>query len=245
MKKRNLFFGIVGALLVAVLYFVADAWSNIGKHPHKVWLHRCNSMEKLYQMCSVYPNVEVDVVFREGRFDVTHDSNISFGQDIEEYFAWFSKNEGKMWLDIKNLNDDNGGSMLEVLSSLVHRYGVSKQRLIVESPQWRLLENFTREGFYTSMYVPFEKPGKLSGRERRECLDSLRRVAGSGCVRAISFPYWWYPVLKGKLGGSVDMLTWKHRSSHFLFMLSGEGKRMLKDKQLKVVLVKDKGDFHR
>ena len=245
MKIRNLAYGVAGILVALAIFFVADAWMNVGKHPHKVWLHRCNSIEKLHQMKGLYPNVEVDVVLRGNAFDVTHDLDVSYGLDLEEYFAHFSKNEGKMWLDVKNLSPQNRDTMLAVLNSLVERYGVAKERLVVESPQWNLLCDFTRDGFYTSMYVEYDKPENLQEEQVQECIGYLREVAGSSCVRAISFPYWWYSTLKGALGGSVDMLTWKHRSSHFLFMLSGEGKRMLEDSQLKVVLVKDKGDFHR
>ena len=245
MKIRNLAYGVAGILVALAIFFVADAWMNVGKHPHKVWLHRCNSMEKLHQMKGLYPNIEVDVVLRGNTFDVTHDLDVSFGLDLEEYFAHFSKNDGKMWLDVKNLTPENKDTMLAVLCSLVERYGVAKERLVVESARWQLLCDFTKAGFYTSMYVEYDKPGKLSGVQVKECEETLREVARSGCVRAISFPYWWYSTLKGSLDSSVDMLTWKHRSSQFLFMLSGEGKRMLKDGQLKIVLVKDKGDFHR
>ena len=245
MKRKNLISGTAGILLAVALYFMADAFVNVGKHPHKVWLHRCNSIEKLHQKMELYPNIEVDVVWRGNYFDVTHDHDTSFGLDLEEYFAHFSKNDGKMWLDVKNLNISNKDTMLAVLNSLVCRYGVGKERLVVESPQWSLLEDFTRAGFYTSMYVEYDRPEELSGREKQVCIENLRRVVDSGCVKAISFPYWWYSTIKGTLERSVDLLTWKHRSGHFLFMLSGEGKRMLDDTQLKVVLVKDKGDFHR
>lgn len=245
MKIRNLAYGVAGIFVVLAVCFVVDAWMNVGKHPHKVWLHRCNSIEKLHQMKDIYPNIEVDVVLRGSTFDVTHDLDVSYGLDLEEYFAHFSRNDGKMWLDVKNLTPENKDTMLAVLGSLVERYGVAKERLVVESAQWPLLGDFTKAGFYTSMYVEYDKPGRLSGAEVQECIGVLREVAASGCVRAISFPYWWYSTLKGSLGSSVDMLTWKHRSSQFLFMLSGEGKRMLEDSQLKIVLVKDKGDFHR
>ena len=245
MKIRNLAFGVAGIFLALAIFFVVEAHMNVGGHKDKVWLHRCNSMEKLHQMKGLYPNIEVDVVLRGNAFDVTHDVEVSFGQDLEDYFAHFSENDGKMWLDVKNLTPENKDTMLEVLNSLVCRHGVAKERLIVESPQWSLLEDFTKDGFYTSMYVVYDKPGNLSGREMKECIEDLRRVVDSGCVRAISFPYWWYSAIKDSLERSVDMLTWRHRSGHFLFMLSGEGKRMLEDTQLKVVLVKDKGDFHR
>lgn len=53
---------------------------HIGKYPDKLWLHRCNSVEKYAEMQEHYRNIEIDVVFRdEGYFDVTHDTDTTFG----------------------------------------------------------------------------------------------------------------------------------------------------------------------
>lgn len=53
---------------------------HIDKYPDKLWLHRCNSVEKYVEMQERYRNIEVDVVFRdEGYFDVTHDTDTTFG----------------------------------------------------------------------------------------------------------------------------------------------------------------------
>ena len=77
--------GIVVGLAVCNL---AVAFREVGRHKDKIWLHRCNSMEKLYEKEHRYPNVEVDLVFREDNtFDVTHDVGVSFGQQLDDYFA--------------------------------------------------------------------------------------------------------------------------------------------------------------
>lgn len=234
------------AAVAVLLFFVCAAWEDMGDYPQKIWLHRCNSIEKLNEMADMYPNVEVDVVYRgDGVLDVTHDLDTTFNLDVEEFFRHYASNEGRMWLDVKNLHGGNRDSVLAGLVSLTREYGVARERLIVESREWRQLEAFTRAGFYTSWYVPFGKPNRLDEREKEECIDAIEDVAGSGCVRAVSFPYWWYDEISDDMDAPVDLLTWKHRSSQFLFLLSGEGKRMLADPRLKVVLVKDKGDFHR
>ena len=67
--------GIVVGLAVCNL---AVAFREVGRHKDKIWLHRCNSMEKLCEKEHRYPNVEVDLVFREDNtFDVTHDVGVS------------------------------------------------------------------------------------------------------------------------------------------------------------------------
>lgn len=238
---------VAGLLLAAgvLLFFICAAWEDVGDYPHKIWLHRCNSIEKLHQKGEMYPNVEVDVVFREGELDVSHDLDTTFNLNLEEYFRHYAENEGKMWLDVKNLHVGNRDSLKEELDSLVGAYRMDKGRLIIESGEWSQLRCFTDAGYYTSYYVPYDKPQRLDREEEEECIEAIEDVAGSGCVRAVSFPYWWYDEISEGMDAPVDLLTWKHRSSQFLFLLSGEGKRMLGDKRLKVVLVKDKGDFHR
>lgn len=92
---------------------------------------------------------------------------------------------------------------------------------------------------------PFDKPSRLSDAEVQTCLDSLRAVADSRKVRALSFPGWWYSTIGRQLGRDIDLLTWKHRSSEFELRALPEGQAMLKDPRLKVILVKAKGHHHR
>ena len=100
MKKINLITGLASVFMCLLFMGLRD----IGRYPEKIWLHRCNSLEKLYEKQSRYPNVEVDLVFRKDRvFDVTHDVDTSFNLSLGSYFSYMKDHEGKMWLDIKNL----------------------------------------------------------------------------------------------------------------------------------------------
>lgn len=38
---------------------------HIDNYPGKIWLHRCNSVEKYREKHPRYPNVEIDLVFRD------------------------------------------------------------------------------------------------------------------------------------------------------------------------------------
>lgn len=214
--------------------------------PGKIWLHRCNSMEKLYEQDDEYPNVEIDVVFRENRrFDVTHDVDTSFNLSLDPYFFYMDKTDGKMWLDVKNLTKENKEEMLAELNRLVNTYHIEKDELIIESRDWRALALFTRSGYYTSYYVPFDAPQDMDDKELNDCIIKLRRIADHKVVRALSFPGWWYPIIKERLDRSIDLLTWKHRTTQLGLLASPMGWRMLNDNQLKVILVKDKGEYHR
>ena len=64
-------------------------------------------------------------------------------------------------------------------------------------------------------------------------------------VHALSFPGWWYSTIKENLNRSIDLLTWKHRTTQWQLLLTPKGHKMLDDPELKVILVKDKGQYHR
>lgn len=246
-KKIKLCLVLIGVFSCFLLYEVIVAARSVGNYPEKLWLHRCNSLEKLHEKEHLYPNIEVDVVFREkdNTLDVTHDLDTTFHLDIEDYFEHFKRKEGRMWLDVKNLSASNKDSIFQELTGLCDEYHVRKDRLIIESTSWRDLKLFTDNGFYTSMYVAYEKPSRLSEAEEDSCIRELQRIVDTRSVKAISFPYWWYSEIKEELNRPIDLLTWKHRTSQFIFLLSHEGEKMLKDKMLKVVLIKDKGKYHR
>lgn len=220
---------------------------HIDNYPGKIWLHRCNSVEKYREKHPRYPNVEIDLVFRDNqRFDVTHDIDTTFGLTLDSILAEsLRRGGGNFWLDIKNLDATNSRQVLSEMERLCTTYNVSPKQFILESPDWRSLSLFTRRGYYTSCYVPYDKPSDLERSEVKNCIMELRKVADSHAVRALSFPGWWYPVLKKYLHRPIDLLTWKHRTTQFEFFLTPIGWKMLNDPQLKVILIKDKGKFHR
>ena len=64
MKKRISIIAVVLAFLA--LCYVCFIGGQIDQSPHKIWLHRCNSIEKLQEKEARYPNVEVDICLRPG-----------------------------------------------------------------------------------------------------------------------------------------------------------------------------------
>ena len=101
------------ACVIGLFFWCIVAIDEVGEHPDKIWLHRCNSMEKLYEHSERYSNFEVDIVFRQDSvFDVTHDIDTSFNLSIEPYFGYIQQNGGNLWLDIKNLDLQNVSAML-------------------------------------------------------------------------------------------------------------------------------------
>lgn len=238
--KRVLF-----ALLLIVTFYAVAIIFCVGRNKDKIWLHRCNSIEKFVEQREDYPNVEIDLVFRDsGYFDVTHDAPVSFDLPLDSFFA-HPENHGKMWLDIKNLSNDNANAILSELERLTAKYQVDKERLIIESSSWKELSAFTNAGFYTSYYFPHGNPSKLSDTECTEALEELKLVAKNGNFKAVSFPFWWYEEISDTMADTNhDLLTWQHRSTEYGFLLTG-GFQMLNDERLKVILIKSKGEYHR
>ena len=237
---------IAAGVLGLVAIYAYWAWTEIGDYPDKLWLHRCNSIEKMEEMAQRYDNFEVDLVYRgNGIFDVTHDADTTFGLHIDSFFDDLGDTDEQMWLDIKNVTLDNCDEIHEDLDSLCERFDVDKDQLIVESNNWKALKELTDDDYYTSFYVPFDKPNRLTDEEIEECIDSLQYVADTKAVSALSFPGWWYSEIKDNLERPIDLLTWKHRTTQWEFMLMPYHFDMLEDSQLKVILIKDKGHHHR
>lgn len=237
-----------GLLLLAVVAYLGYAWGQVDKYPDKLWLHRCNSLEKLHEMESRYPNFEVDICLREdGVLDVTHDEDTTFGLKVDPYFGYLSQHPNShMWMDVKNLDEDNLELFMHSLSALIGKYRVKKEQLIIESSQWQLMRAFTLGNFYTSYYVDAPKPLTLSHEQVDSVVTRLSRIARSGCVSALSFPGWWYGPLRNQFTDTeIEFLSWRHRDTQLEVLLNPVGRMMLKDPRMKVILVKDKGRYHR
>lgn len=232
-------------VLVAINLLAAFSMMSADVHKEKLWLHRTNSLEKLHEKEADFTNFEVDLVFRDSVFDVTHDADTTFHLSLESYMPHIRRYHCRVWLDIKNLNSQNADCALFCLDSLVAKYHVDKSQFIVETRNISALSRFTDDGFYTSYYVNFPKPSALDEAAVDTCIAHLRRVADSGKVCALSFPGWWYKPIRSKLHRHIDLLTWKHRTSRFGIYATLEGRAMLFDPQLKVILVKSKGKYHR
>jgi len=232
---------IGGTTLYAELFFV-------DKHQERLWLHRCNSLEKLAELGERYPNFEIDVCFREdGTLDVTHDEDTTFHLSAEAYFEHLQRHpKSHMWMDIKNLDEQNQTALLSAIVGLAGSYDISPERLVVESPHPLLLAPLTGMGFQTSCYVDADKPSRLSEEQIDSVITALQGVADGHAVTAISFPSWWYSTIHERLNRpNINLLTWCHRTTQLEFFLTPECHRMLKDNQLKVILIKDKGHYHR
>ena len=231
---------------IIVICVTINAWYRIDNYPHKLWLHRCNSLEKWNEKADSYDNIEVDVVWRNDTgFDVTHDIDTSFNQKLPPFLQQLKASGGKMWLDTKNLNTNNIARATDELNQLIAHNQLNKSQLIVESNDTNAINHLDKNGFYTSYYVNFDKPSELNENQIDSCLTMLQTIVDNTDCDAISFPSWWYDEIKEEMGNEdIDLLTWCHRTTQFELFVTPSCYEMLYDPQLKVILVKDKGEHH-
>ncbi len=214
--------------------------------PDKCWLHRVNSVEKMLELSDKYTGIEIDVNFNniELFFDVTHEIEDSINLSLEEYFKYLNKNDKKIWIDFKNLTEENVENSLEVLENIIFEYDVDKTRFIIESPNYEMLKFFKERGYYTSYYVPYLDISNLNKEELKYWKNKIEYITLTGNVSAISFPSYLYLFIKS-IGLKIDLLSWEGGKEWERLYLTKITRNMLKDEQLKVILIMDIGNYSR
>jgi hypothetical protein len=187
-------------LLIAVCYGIYDKFfyyykpydipeyesikpkTNFPTFNDKIWLHRCNSIERMTYYLSKYNGFETDAYYNtpEDYFNIDHD-NVDRNTRLEDIFVLLT-DHGKpyLWIDFKNLSETTCDGALRKLETLCRKYAFPKDRLVVESPHIELLNKFANAGFPTSFY--FHMP---SGDIVTQ-LDSMRMRFIRSKVHAVS-----------------------------------------------------------
>lgn len=159
LKKNSIVLLIIGLLLwFAVVYSLnhQDAFFDT-MYADKIWVHRVNSVEKLNEVQDKYMGVELDVVYKQDDsiFDVHHPPAPSTGLNLHDFLGGIQNPAAqKLWLDYKNLDDENEIRSLSRLQALCNQYGIPTQHIIVESMTPKHLASFSKAGFKTSYYLP-------------------------------------------------------------------------------------------
>lgn len=237
-----------GLLLPVVCVALSIPLGNtlvVQRNIDRLWLHRTNTVEKLYEFENRYRHFECDVLFQPeaGEFCISHDELTPVS--LRPYLVFLGKNpDRRLWLDFKNLTAENSRAADSLLTAWLESYAVEKAQLIVESRDWPALRRFTDEGYYTSCYLDI--PGfdrSMPAALRAHVLDSIAAIASGGAVKALSFPASYYPHLRDR-DYPVDLLTWEHRRWPWQLPLLPRSRALLNDDRVKVILVKQKGHYH-
>ncbi len=160
----------------------------------RVFPHRVNSIGKLKEVLEDgFRSVEIDVIYNvtTGKFNVGH-SLENVGKTLEEYFTYLSsENWKKVWLDIKNLNEDNYVQLLNRLRILDSMFNIKKKVLFESDTKALFIRTLSVEGWHTSYYLPtgelltlVEDNNNVALKEKAK--EIIVQVSSQG-VKALSF----------------------------------------------------------
>ncbi|WP_298542001.1 hypothetical protein [uncultured Aquimarina sp.] len=161
-RSKKTRFRIVSTLILfvfAFLYHLSPYKLEFLGDYDKIWAHRANSIEKLHSALQYFKGVELDLMYNvEGDFlDVNHPPTESIGLRFEDYFDTLDKTEHPLlWLDIKNLNRDTASDILDKLLQVFRKRNYPLQNILIETRYPEVLPLFTKEGFKTSYYLPYD-----------------------------------------------------------------------------------------
>lgn len=174
--------------------YLAERWL-----PEKFWLHRVNSPGKQLELADKYRGIEFDIIFYEAEqaFENSHDKKDLEKYNLEKQLALYRQlgQERGIWLDFKNLTQENKREARLVLSGLLAKYGVKKELVWVESGNYAALAEFKRHGFRTSYYFPYYKLDKMAAQEIEAVKKKTLAIASSGAVDAVSFYGGYYDLI--------------------------------------------------
>ncbi len=136
------------------------ASQNASKDNNKLLgMHRANTTLKANQGLSLgIFNLEIDLVFMDnnGKKELIlgHDVPTLTGMPLHVYLSQLIKKPSFLWLDIKNLNEENKHDILLYLEGIDAEYGLQEIAL-VESSSFSTLEIFSSKNWQTSYYLPW------------------------------------------------------------------------------------------
>lgn len=223
--------------------------------PSRLWLHRVDEVAKFEDFKEKYRGFEIDVHFLlnpSPYFDVGHDgADSSIGLNLADMFSHIQKqnmenyrDKIQLWIDFKNLSEENKYVALSELQHLCLTYEISPQNLIIESRNYKSLDVFKKQGFFTSYYVPYYEAKYLKS-HAQAIRNEINTIIESGNVSALSFPFYLYDFIVDSHFGyyenekwkDMPLLTWNEEAN---WKENMQIKAFL-NPQIKVILVGEKG----
>ena len=218
----------------------------------KLWLHRVDSPEKLKELGDKYDGVEFDIVYHEDLddFENSHDrsSSIEFSLDNQLRTLVTLKNgmNKKIWFDFKNLSTKNKEFAKKRLIYLLKKYNIPIENCWVESRDYESLDIFKKNGFKTSYYFPYYEFDKMNSNEILYIRKVTENILNLGNVDAISFYHKYYNFIKQlNIKNNIYLLTWIDDVDRSVLEKDDNNLIIIKDPSVKVVLVRELGNYTR
>ena len=172
-------------------------WSYGSKF--SVGVHRVNSLGKLNDVLSgdQFSYVELDVTIIDNQIAVGHGEDVVMsGLTLLEYTeATDFEKVKRLWIDVKNLSEDNAEVLFTGLSAID---SISKSDIIVESSNpkaYRVLNRLAQEGYAACFYMPTSLISESEAVQDAQIRRLTEKMKASG-IEHLSFDSGLYPAMK-------------------------------------------------
>lgn len=233
--KKNKYKLLLGAILFVVYYYCPYKIEGLGYY-HKIWAHRANSKEKLNSALNYFDGVELDLIYslKENKFDVNHPLTKSINLSFEDYLNSIKdKQFPYLWLDMKNLNEQNSKLILEKLLLLFTNKKYPLNKILIESKKALELKKFNELGFNTSFYLPTDLY-KKNRENLSKNISRIRNIISENPNIAISTSFKDYHILAKEFPNHPKYIWALVKPVHFNHF---KIRRILKDESVKIVLL--------
>jgi heptose-I-phosphate ethanolaminephosphotransferase len=169
--------------------------------------HRVNSIGKLKDVWSNgYRAFELDIFYDDDQehFVIGHNQGDMSGVSFEKFLTLISPSEiEKIWVDLKNVSEQNHELILKKLDDLDSRFGL-KEKLIIQSVTKEVfLRKYKEAGWHISYYLPTDKiVAYLSDNNVGEMKNLAKEISEQTTLQAlssVSFDQRLYPFVKDHL----------------------------------------------
>lgn len=196
-KITRTFLVLISLFLLGTAYRYSPYKLEYLGHYDKIWAHRLNSTERLESALKYFNGIEVDLVYDEKNnlLDVGHPPSPSINLNLDKYISLINISEKPhIWLDIKNLDVDDGEKILDKLIQVFSKYNYPFEKVLVETRYPEVLSGFSDKGFKTSFYLPYGLTEK-NAEERDLEIKNIRNILKRQPDLAISSDYKDYGIM--------------------------------------------------
>src|SRR5262245_12809693 len=178
----------------------------------RICAHRNNSLLKFMEAMSLFSCLEIDVTIKDGVAMVYHDEDKPNGLPLDTILSLKDSTGKRIWLDVKNLNDENVDVLLKLLDKYHRRYDDTLVEVGATLADSRAVRRLVEAGYQVSYYLPTELSlaclGTDLGDRCREFAAKVERDLNSG-FSSLSYDFAAQAfVSKLRLPTNLSISTW-------------------------------------
>jgi len=265
MKYKNKLLILFALIAIIIAYNYRYIWfqnSNAtylieNNQSSRVFPHRVNTVGKLKDIWSDgFRSFEVDAYFGNNNtnyFQVGHNEGV-MGGSLEELLKSVDYTRiQRVWLDFKNLNEQNYQDAMLRLEYLDGKFNIKKKFIVESGTTSGFFRELKKEGWHISYYLPTGAISKLLEEKDSKGLKELASKIASQIkvqnLSAVSFDSRLYPFVKEYLeclisDDIVYHTWWGPKIYRYNFRDRLQKNRLFLDKRVKTILVRYKSRHH-